>query len=363
VHKYFVPAFQIEVDGSALQADVSKNIQHLEVVSMPDTLDTFNFTLTNSLPKMRWTHTDDAQLFAPGSSVRIAMGYVDDMHDMMEGEITQVSPTFPDSGMPTVGIEGHSRMHRLRGENKTRTFQKTTPKQIVQQIGKDADLQVQADDVNLQQDYVIQPNQSDLEFLKSLAGSVHCEVLVREKTLIFRKAREADTKSFTLVWCGPQESFSLPPDTLPLKSFSPTMNATAPATNVQYRAYDMKSKKAFVSNADSSNQSSLMGGSQTAAQASQTAFNRSRTVINVTTPFNTQDEGDRHAKSTYNAKSMGLIGGTAATIGIPELWSGIVVELQGLGPIFNGNYYVNQATHTIDGSGYSTSINLKRNAK
>src|ERR1700733_10988832 len=127
---------------------------------MPDTLDTFTFTLTNALPTMRWTHTDDAQLFVPGHSVRIAMGYVDDIYDMMEGEITQVSPTFPDSGMPAVTIVGHSRMHRLRGENKTRTFQKTTPKQIVEQIGQDAGLDVQSDDVNLQLDYVMQANKS-----------------------------------------------------------------------------------------------------------------------------------------------------------------------------------------------------------
>lgn len=359
---YFVPAFQIEVNGSNLQADVSKNIQQLEVVSMPDTLDTFTFTLANALPTMRWTHTNDAQLFVPGNSVSIAMGYVDDIYDMMEGEITQVSPTFPDSGVPTVTIVGHSRMHRLRGENKTRTFQNTTPKQIVEKIGQDAGLDVQADDVDLQQDYVIQPNQSDLAFLKSLAKSLHCELLVQANTLIFRKAREAYPKSFTLVWFGPQESFAPAPDTMPLKSFTPEMNALEPATNVQYRAYDMMSKQAFVSNANTSNQSSLMGGNQTAAQAAQNYFDRTRTVVHVTTPFLSQEEGDRHAKSAYNAKAMGFVSGKATTIGIPELWSGKVVELLGLGPLFDGCYYIQQATHTIDESGYNTSFTVKRNS-
>ena len=359
---YFVPTFQIQVNGSHLQADVSKNIQHLEVVSKPDTLDTFTFTLTNALPTMRWTHTDDAQLFVPGHSVRIAMGYVDDIYEMMDGEITQVSPTFPDSGVPTVVISGHSRMHRLRGENKTRTFQKTTPKQIVEQIGQDAGLDVQSDDVNLQLDYVMQGNKSDLDFLKELAKSVHCELLVRASTLIFRKAREAYPKSFTLVWFGPQESFAPAPDTMPLKSFMPTMDTLEPPTNVQYRAYDMKQKKAFVSNANTANQSSLMGGNQTAAQATQNYFNLTRTVVHVTTPFLSQDEGDRYSKSAFNAKAMGFISGQATTIGIPELLSGKVVELLGLGPLFNGCYYIEQATHTIDESGYNTSFTVKRNS-
>jgi uncharacterized protein len=362
VSTYYVPAFQIDVNGSSLQADVSKNIERLQVVSMPDTLDTFSFTLANPLPRMRWTHSNDAKLFMPGSMAKISMGYVDDMHDMMEGEITNVSPTFPASGTPTVEIEGHSLMHRLRGENKTRTFQNTTPSQIAMQIGQEAGLDVQADNVNLQQEYVIQPSLSDLDFLKGLAKSVHCEVLVQKKSLIFRKAKEGDSQSLTLIWYGPQESFAPSPDTMPLKSFTPQMNFLAPATNVQYRAYDMKSKKAFVCNATDANQSSLMGGTQSAARLAQSAFQRPRTVVQVTTPFDTQDEGDRHAKSTYNAKAMELVGGNAETIGIPQLWSGQVVELKGLGPTFNGRYYVHEATHVIDNNGYHTSFAVKRNA-
>ena len=360
---YYAPAFRIEVNGSRIQGDVSKNIQQVKIVSMPDTLDTFSFELTNALPKMRWTHTDDAQLFQPGNAVKIAMGYVDDMHDMMEGEITTVNPTFPDSGVPTVSIEGHSRMHRLRGDNKTRTFQKTTPKQIAEQIGREAGLDVKAEDVQMHQDYVIQPNQSDLEFLKNIARSLHFEVLVQNKTLIFRRAKEAEAKILTLIWYGTQESFAPAPDTMPLKSFSPQMNALAPATNVECRAYDMQSKKALVSRASSDNQTSLMGGKQTGAQVSQSSFQRPRNVVQVTNPFGSQDEGDHRAKSAYNSKAMGFIGGTAQTIGIPQLWSGKVVELKGLGPTFDGCYYVDEATHSIDENGYSTSFTVKRNAK
>ena len=59
---------------------------------------------------------------------------------------------------------------------------------------------------------------------------------------------------------------------------------------------------------------------------------------------------------------MGFVSGNATTIGIPELWSGKVVELLGLGPLFDGCYYIQQATHTIDESGYNTSFTVKRNS-
>ncbi len=78
------------------------------MVSEPNTMDTFSFALVNEYPKMRWTHTSDANLFQEGSVVLIYMGYVDDLQEMIEGEITQISPSFPDSGTPVLTIEGHS---------------------------------------------------------------------------------------------------------------------------------------------------------------------------------------------------------------------------------------------------------------
>src|SRR5271170_2317490 len=127
---YFAPAFRIEVNGSRLAADISENIQDVQIVSKPDTLDTFSFTVVNAQPRLRWTHTRDADLFKEGNSVIIKLGYVGQLQSMIEGEITQIKPVFPESEMPTVAIEGHTRLHRLQGDNKTRTFQKMTDKQI-----------------------------------------------------------------------------------------------------------------------------------------------------------------------------------------------------------------------------------------
>lgn len=361
--KYFAPAFQVLVDGTSLAADVSKNIQQVQVVSMPDTLDTFSLTLANSLPQMRWTHTPDAALFKPGSAVQIKMGYVEDMREMMAGEITHFSPSFPDGGMPTVTIEGHSRMHRLRGQNKTQTFQKTTDKEIAEKIGRDAGLQVQAEDTAVQHDYVIQPNQSDLEFLKQLAKNLHFEVLVQDKTLIFRKCREAETEVLTFIWFGTQESFAPAPDTLPLKSFTPQMNAIEPATKVEFRGWDFMNKQAFVSQATSAQQTTKMGGNRTGAQVSLDAYGVDRNVVRVDRPFASKEEGDRHAAADFNAKALGFVEGSAETIGVPQLWSGQVVELKGLGPIFNGCYLVQEVTHSIGDGGYQTSFKVKRNAQ
>ena len=67
--KYYAPAFNVQVNGVKLAADISKNITQISVVTKPDSLDNFSFTVVNAYPKMRWTHTSDADLFVEGSSV------------------------------------------------------------------------------------------------------------------------------------------------------------------------------------------------------------------------------------------------------------------------------------------------------
>jgi Bacteriophage probable baseplate hub protein len=362
VTNYFAPAFRILVNGSQLQADVSLNIEQVQVVSKPDTLDTFSFTIANPLPKMRWTHTTDADLFKEGNAVKIAMGYVDDLQDMIDGEITQISPSFPAGDIPTVQIEGHTLLHRLRGTNNTRTFQGVSDKDIAEKIGQDLNLQVNAEDPGTQYEYVMQANQTDLEFLRDRARKLHFEILVKDKTLIFRKSQEAMAKTYTLVWVQAQRAVASGSTMLPLTTFSLKMSAAAPPTNVETRCYDPSSKQAFVSHAGPSDQTSKMGGTKAGGDVSQAAFNTERKYVHVTTPFGSQAECDEHAKATYNNQAMGLISGTAETIGVPDLRAGQVIQLLGVGPRFEGEYRIDEATHDIGGDGYKTSLTVKRNS-
>jgi phage protein D len=348
----------VEVDGSTLAADVSANIQQVSLVSKPDTLDTFSLTLVNEYPAMRWTHDPkDSGLFQVGSAVKIALGYVDALTYEFEGEITQLSPTFPESGTPTIAVEGRTRLHWLQGDKRTRTYQNMTDKQIVEKIAQDAGLQPQAEDPGTQYDYVMQCNQTDLEFIKQRAARIHYEVLVRDKTLIFRKSKESDPKTYTFVW-GPLKAHG--PDTLPLKSFNPVLNTSNQPTQVTVRGYDPKSKAAIEGKAGVGDEQTTMG-SQTGAEMVSRAF-RSREYVRVNIPVATQSEADEHAKAIYNDRAMEFLTGNGSTIGAPDLRSGQAVELEGLG-FFSGMYYVDSATHTLSGSGYVTDFTVKRNAR
>ena len=360
--KYFTPAFQVSVNGSNLEADISKNLQQVQVVkSKPDEHDTFSLTIVNSPPKMRWTHTHDAELFREGNTVAIKMGYADDLQDLMEGEITGINPTFPESGLPTVEVKGQSRLHWLHGDHKTRTFQNMTDKQIAEKLAQEACLEVKAEDTQVQYDYVMQPNQTDLQFLRARAKLIHFEVLVEKKTLIFRKAKETDPKIYTLVWAPVQQGLLTGPNTLPLKSFSPNMDVFKQVSQVQHRAWDYNSKQVIVGQADAGD-ITKMGGTQSGGEVRASAFRKPRQQVRVRTPAASQGELDQGTKAAYHESAMNLISGSGTTIGVPDLRSGSVVDLQGLGPRFSGQYYIDEATHTIGSNGYDVSFKVRRNS-
>ena len=358
--KYFAPAFNVQVNGVKLAADISKNITQISVVTKPDSLDNFSFTVVNAYPKMRWTHTSDADLFVEGAAVTIELGYVDDTEAVFQGEITQISPTFPDGGTPTVAIEGHTRLHWLQGDRKTRTFQKMTDAQIVAKIAQDAGLTPQIEDTTVQHDYMIQTNLSDLEFIRQRAALLHFEVLVEDKKLIYRKAKEDQPKKFTMVWGYPQLGFAPGPDTLPLRSFNPKMNTMDQPSSVTVKGYDPATKKEMTGKAGIGDENRKMGA-QSGPQVSQAAHPKPKEMVRVG-PIASQAELDQQAKAIYNEHAMKFVEGDGVTIGVPALRAGVVVELLGLGPKFSGMYYVNEATHTIGDSGYSTNFSVKRNA-
>ena len=52
--------------------------------------------------------------------------------------------------------------------------------------------------------------------------------------------------------------------------------------------------------------------------------------------------------------------GSGSTIGNPRIKAGMVLRLEGIGRQFGGLYRVTSATHNLDGSGYRTSFEVRK---
>ncbi|WP_159393759.1 phage late control D family protein [Streptomyces sp. NRRL F-5755] len=314
----------------------------------PDTLDHFGLTLANPAPELPWTHTRKAELFQEGNAVSIELGYVRDLQPMFDGEITSISPVFPETGTATVRVEGHTRLHWLRGSPRTRTFLDVTDSEIAEQIATDLGLTADVADTGTKHPYILQFNQTDLAFLTERARAIHFELTVRGRVLVLRRAGNDESRSHTLVW-GQN-----------LRGFTPTMNTLDQVGKVVVRGYDPATKKRI--SGESGAGAAAMGGSRTGADVAARAFGRRREETRTDVPVASQEEADQLARALYEERALRFVTGTGSSIGLPGLRAGRTVELCGLGPQFSGLYYLTRSTHTIDRGGYRTTFSVKRNA-
>jgi len=359
--KYYAPEFKVTVNGTELKGDVSRNIQQIVVTKGVDSVqDICKLSITNAAPEMRWTHTDDSHLFWIGSEIQVDLGYVDNLtQSMMTGTITGVNASFPASGVPTLTVTCTGHGQKLNRCPKTTTHTGKTDTQITQQIGEAAGLQVEAEDTEIVHDYMIQANQTDYQFLRARAEMLHYELFVDGKTLHFRKAKDTSDQTYTFVW-SPSKSFSTAGSrTLPLKSFNPDANAlNQQYTETRIRAYDPKTKKVIIGKSSSDEESP--SGSEAGSAAREKASGPCQQT-QVTQTAASPGEANQAAKAKQSGSAQKYVGGTAQTIGVPDLTPGVVVYLDGLG-VFSGRYYVTQVVHTIGASGYTTDFTVRRNA-
>ena len=351
------PRFTVQVNGVDLKAEVSSAVTELAVTSEPDTLDHFALTLANPYPEMRWTHDPrDADVFREGNGVTIALGFGADLVEVFDGEITAVRASFPETGTPTLRVEGYTRLHRLRGAPRTRTFLDMTDREIAQQIASDLKLQLDADDPGVKHPYVIQYNETDLAFLLERARRIRYRVQVVGRKLRFKKGGEAEPPALTLVW-GASRGDPEDPDARPLRSFTPTINTLRPVDHVIVRGHDPKTREPIEARAGAGDVDASLGGKRKGPEVAGAAFG-ARGLTVVDRPVASRDEAAQLARSILTERALEFVTAAGSAVGLPELAAGRVVRLLGLGR-FSGRYAVTASTHTVGAGGYLTSFTAR----
>jgi uncharacterized protein len=313
-----------------------------------NTANSFNFTLVNQYPKMHWTHTSDRDLFRIGSAVVVEMGYVSSaLQKMVDGEITSLEPSFPESGGPTLVIKGQNLAYKLQSPEQALQFTKMTDQEILNKLVEKTGLTVQAEDTGAGQIDRKEDKSTAWQFILKRASEVSFEALVEGKTLIFRKAK-LQSQAYSLEYGQT------------LKSFKATLDLKNQVSKVEVRGnHDFGSDKDIVGKAGPGDELGGGSGQKTAAQLAADWLG-SQAVETVSKPGITQKEADDLAKSLYNQKLAKACTGDASSVGIPDLRAGKVVELKGIGPLFGGLYKITKSTHSVDEKGYLTAFSVER---
>jgi phage protein D len=370
---FFAPQFRIKLKGQDIGRAVVADITEVTYSDDEANLDSFEFSLADWDPIARrpkysspWDQQGkaykigdkDAPNFEPGADVELTLAYVNEGEPvvMMRGEVVSITPTFPASGPPTCRVRALNYLYRLQREKVTGTFT-GSKMDIARQIATKVGIK----EVKMPPAY---------DWGESLTDVLNNAVAYEE---IVKRARE----SGLVPWLeddpgGPILHFEATAGDKPvatltwgrnLVSFAPQLSTRGIVEKVVVRGADPKQKgkkqqpEGVATWADIGVKEESLGplGMAEVKKAL-------KGVVETIDDAEIRTEAaakDRAIKELEKIASE-LIRATGSSIGLPELRSGRVIEILGLGPRFSGMYRLSQTTHSLGASGYSVSFQARK---
>lgn len=344
-----VADFDILINQKLLSVEEESHVINITVEKDLNLPSMFTLEVTGSVSRATETTWMDDELFSIGNQVEIKMGYANDIATVINAEITGLEPEFVANRAPSLTIRGYDLRHRLLRDRQTRTFIQQKDSDIAAQIAQAAKLTPQVKDSQVVHDYVVQANQTDLEFLAERARLIQYDVFVEDKTLFFQPVANGDSKILTL---------TLEQDLL---EFYPRLSSMQQISQVRVQGWNPKDKKEVVGQAKAGDEVA-MGGENSGAALVKTAFGDAIALV-TDHPIITQGEADQLAKAKLNQQVLGLIVGEGMSWGRTDLEPGKVIQLEGLGKRFSGLYYLTAVTHRYQPNrGYYSHFQVRRSA-
>jgi len=343
-----VPAVAVKVGGSDLPAGAAADLLRVSVQERLDRPSSFTVELANldlNTQQLTWS---DADLFDPGAVVEIQLGYGRTKRTVLIGEITGLELSFPAHAKCLFTIRGHDRLHRFRRGRRTRSYVQAKDSEIAEKIAGDLGLGSDVQDSAEVHPYLLQVNQTDIDFLLSRARAIGYELFVDDRTLRFRKVGNAQGDVLTL---SPTHG---------LLTFAAYLSTADQVSSVIVRGWDAKAKQALVGKAEAADVTGTMNGSAVGPAVADRLFGR-RVLSVVEHPVATQNEADLLARAVLNEIALRYVRGRGTAVGDPDIRVGTVVRIEGAGSRFSGLYYATQVTHVWDGA-FVTHLDVRRNA-
>lgn len=362
---YYAPNFRVEVEGLELDPTSKGDVLDLKVTMDKENLTSFDLTVNNWDDRTLDFKYSDGKTFEPGNRVVIYMGYADDLKFMAAGQVTALTPRFPESGPPTLGVTGVDAMVRLRdrkpAEGEVKQWVNKTDAQIAREVAKRNGLEPHVEEGGPTHALVVQKNQDDAQFLTERAKRidfdcfVHMDPVTLKDTLHFVRPRDGrqGTRATVYVFTWGEN----------LISFDPRLSIGRQVGRVTVRGWDPASKRPIVYTADPERDLPKAEGTGPAAangpQVVRERMNDKQEVV-VDQPVNSLQEARELAMSLLRERAYDYLTGSGQVIGLPDLRPADNLELRGLGTRFSGTYHVTKVVHTLGSSGFLTQFDVRR---
>lgn len=271
----------------------------------------------------------DRQLLDFGKALTVSIG--DD--PLFEGRISAIAAEYPEGATPEIRVHAEDRLQALRMTRRSRTFERATLGSIARRIASDhglrADITVEGEAAPV----IGQLNQSDLALLIDLARAADAEVRVAGDRLVV--ARGSGGTALGLAWAGSLRRFEVMADLAHQRSA------------IVASGWDVAARAGISHRADVAVIRGEIGNDEAGGDIlSRTLGARTDTLAHGCPA--TAAEARQLAEASYRQASRGFVTGEGICETDPRLRVGAVLELSGLGPLFDGRYRTTAVSHLYD---------------
>ncbi|HJT26009.1 MAG TPA: contractile injection system protein, VgrG/Pvc8 family [Pyrinomonadaceae bacterium] len=254
---------------------------------------------------------------------------------IFKGKIMGLEGNFPEGQSPEISVLAEDRFQDLRMTRRTRTFTDVSDADVIKQIATDHGLTPEVDVPGPTYKVLAQVNQSDLAFIRDRARSIDAEVWMSDKTLHAKAhtGRNGDKLQMTY---GNQ-----------LREFNVLADLAMQRTSVAVNGWNISNKAAMQFEATDSAISSELNGDTSGVSILQSALGERKEALAHTIPLNDQ-EAQHEAEAFFRMSARRFVVGHGIAETNKSLRAGSQLDLQGLGPLFNGKYYVAEVKHIFD---------------
>ncbi|HYO13585.1 MAG TPA: hypothetical protein VE685_10365 [Thermoanaerobaculia bacterium] len=380
----YAPEFRLRINGEELPAVVRSTVTSVRYQDGEKAADRVEVGFAN--PDLRWLQTHIKGLgfrpfptgvkigpvraaeaapegtFDVDNPLDLALGYAPDpLEEVFVGNVTGVSVTFPNGGMPTLSLVAHDRLQRLAEGKRSRSFG-FIPDAIVAAILGAENLLIPAVEPTILAASALKfalgiipagpgglrQDETDLELLDRIAQQYDASYWVEGDVLYLSRFLKEYEPRLTLTW-GQS-----------LLDFSPRMSNVGQVASASMRFTLREIPLTFAVSVFWDFDRESVGVLITPGGDAPTGF-AGPDDMTIDRPIRTPLDVAANALMIYTRLRQKLnnrVTGSGSGVGDPRIRAGAVIRLEGLGPDFSGDYRVSSATHTLDSGGYRTSFEV-----
>jgi phage protein D len=271
-----------------------------------------------------------------------------DQNKIFDGRISAIEATFAEGQPAEIAVLLEDRFQDLRMTQRTRTFADVSDADVVKRIANDYGLQANVDADGPTYKVLAQVNQSDLSFLRERAHSIDAEIWLDDRNL-YCKTRSQRNNGTVKMNYGAD-----------LREVTVIADLAGQRTSVSVNGWDIAGKSGMRYEAKEQVISGELNGDTSGVSILKSAFGERKEALAHTVPLSSREaQAEAEAVMRMTARRFAVARGMAQ--GNAKLRVGTYVDMQGLGPLFSGKYYLCYVKQVFDGTqGFRTEFIAER---